>query len=173
MAAFRSGDNRQAIEWAERALQSAEMALAETSSVDGQTRARRRPRLIAHATNTIGVALARSGQFDAARERIERSLTAARERGLLEVACRAYANLGVLYSTVEPKRAIDVSLAGLELAAKIGAALAPVVPLCEPGGGILCPHGSSAKQRVFRRRRRRPNSTANSGSSITSPFRSS
>ena len=77
---------------------------------------------IAHATNTIGVALARSGQLDAARERIERSVTAARELRLLDVACRAYANLGVLYSTVEPKRAIDVSLTGLELASKIGAA---------------------------------------------------
>ena len=77
---------------------------------------------IAQATNTIGVALARSGQLDAARERIERSLAAARDLGLLDVACRAYANLGVLYSSVEPKRAIDVSLTGLELASKIGAA---------------------------------------------------
>ena len=68
------------------------------------------------------MALARSGQLDAARERIERSVAAARELGLLDVACRAYANLGVLYSTVEPKRAIDVSLIGLELASKIGAA---------------------------------------------------
>ena len=77
---------------------------------------------IAHATNTIGVALARSGQLDAARERIERSLAAAQDLGLLDVACRAYANLGVLYSSVEPKRAIEVSLTGLEIASKIGAA---------------------------------------------------
>ena len=77
---------------------------------------------IAQATNTIGVALARSGQLDAARERIERSLEAAQDLGLLDVACRAYANLGVLYSSVEPKRAIDVSLTGLEIASKIGAA---------------------------------------------------
>jgi len=77
---------------------------------------------IAHATNTIGVSLARAGRLDEARERIERSLAAARELGLLDVACRAYANLGVLYSSVEPKRAIDVSLAGLEIASRIGAA---------------------------------------------------
>ena len=77
---------------------------------------------IAQATNTIGVALARSGQLDAARERIERSLATAQDLGLLDVACRAYANLGVLYSSVEPKRAIDVSLTGLEMASKIGAA---------------------------------------------------
>ena len=77
---------------------------------------------IAQATNTIGVALARSGQLDAARERIEQSLAAAQGLGLLDVACRAYANLGVLYSSVEPKRAIDVSLTGLEIASRIGAA---------------------------------------------------
>ena len=41
---------------------------------------------------------------------------------MLDVACRAYANLGVLYSSVEPKRAIEVSRAGLEVASKIGAA---------------------------------------------------
>ena len=41
---------------------------------------------------------------------------------MLDVACRGYANLGVLYSSVEPKRAIEVSLTGLELASKIGAA---------------------------------------------------
>ncbi len=121
LAAFRGGHNQEAIEWSERAVQSAEMALTETTTVAPDTR-REATAAIAHATNTIGVALARSGQLAAARERIERSLTVARESGLLEVACRAYANLGVLYSTVEPTRAIDVSIAGLELAAKMAAA---------------------------------------------------
>ena len=37
------------------------------------------------------------------------------------MACRGYANLGVLYSTIEPKRAIEVSQTGLQLATKIGA----------------------------------------------------
>ncbi|HKE84606.1 MAG TPA: protein kinase [Vicinamibacterales bacterium] len=118
LAAFRSGDNPKAIEWAERALQSAERALATPSDAGPITKAA--TAAIAHATNTIGVALARSGQLDAARERIERSLSAAEELGLLDVACRAYANLGVLYSSVEPKRAIEVSRAGLEIASKIG-----------------------------------------------------
>ena len=121
LAAFRSGHNEQAIEWAELAVQSAEKALAESSEITPDTR-REATTAIAHATNTIGVALARCGQLAAAREHIERSLNAARECGLLDVACRAYANLGVLYSTVEPKRAIDVSVAGLELAAKMAAA---------------------------------------------------
>jgi adenylate cyclase len=121
LAAFRSGDNSKAVEWAERALQSADRALEDVAPNAAEVR-RAATAAIAHATNTIGVALARSGQLDAARERIERSLAAATDLGLLEVACRAYANLGVLYSSIEPKRAIDVSLTGLDLASKIGAA---------------------------------------------------
>jgi adenylate cyclase len=121
LAAFRSGDNRQAVEWAERALQSAERALSEPGADAAHVRTAATT-AIAQATNTIGVALARSGQLDAARERIERSLAAALDLGLLDVACRAYANLGVLYSSLEPKRAIDVSLKGLEIASRIGAA---------------------------------------------------
>jgi adenylate cyclase len=121
LAAFRSGDNTQAVEWSERALQSAERALTEPGGDSAHVRTAAMT-AIAQATNTIGVALARSGQLDAARERLERSLAAAQDHGLLDVACRAYANLGVLYSSVEPKRAIDVSLQGLEIASKIGAA---------------------------------------------------
>lgn len=121
LAAFRSGDNDQAIGWAERAVQSAETALAETGTATVDER-RTATAAIAHASNTIGVALARSGHLEAARERIERCVAMAREHGLLDVACRGYANLGVLYSTVEPQRAIDVSLTGLELASSICAA---------------------------------------------------
>jgi adenylate cyclase len=121
LAAFRNGDNTQAVEWADRALRSAEQALTEPAAEAAHIR-RAATVAIAQATNTIGVALARSGQLDSARERIERSLTTAQDLGLLEVACRAYANLGVLYSSVEPKRAIEVSLTGLEVASKIGAA---------------------------------------------------
>ena len=120
-AAFRSGDNRQAVEWCERALASAKLALTDSVS---PTAAQQKAALatIAHANNTIGVALARSGDLTTAREQIEACVTAAQELGLLDVACRGYANLGVLYSTVEPKRAIDVSLTGLEIASRIGAA---------------------------------------------------
>jgi adenylate cyclase len=121
LAAFRSGENRKAIEWAERALQSAEAAQSDESSLTPDVR-KAAAVAVAHATNTIGVALARSHQLDAAREHMERSLEIARSLGLLDVACRAYANLGVLYSTVQPQRAIEVSLTGLELASRIGAA---------------------------------------------------
>ncbi len=119
-SAFRSGDNGQAVEWAERAVHTARLALVENASATpGEYKAAMAT--IAHATNTMGVALARSGDLDGARQQVEASVTAARELGLLDVACRGYANLGVLYSTVEPKRAIDVSLTGLELASRIGA----------------------------------------------------
>jgi adenylate cyclase len=120
LAAFRSGDNQTAVEWAERALHCAQSALL-TGSADPAD-VKRVVTAIAHATNTIGVALARSGQVESARERIEQSLSASQDLGLLDVACRAYANLGVIYSSVEPQRAIEVSLTGLELASKIGAA---------------------------------------------------
>ncbi|MGH9252943.1 MAG: serine/threonine-protein kinase PknK [Vicinamibacterales bacterium] len=120
LAAFRTGENQKAIDWAERALRSAEAALVDGSSAPELRKAV--SAAVAHATNTIGVALARLGQLDAARQHIERSLEVAREQQLLDVACRAYANLGVLYSSVEPRRAIEVSLTGLELASKIGAA---------------------------------------------------
>jgi adenylate cyclase len=120
LAAFRSADNQQAVEWSERALQSAQRALHEPGDAnDVRTAA---TTAIAQATNTIGVALARSGRLDEARERIEQSLATAQDLGLLDVACRAYANLGVLYSSMEPKRAIDVSRTGLEIASRIGAA---------------------------------------------------
>jgi adenylate cyclase len=121
LAAFRSGDNEQAIGWAERALQSGEEALVDHGTADAVAR-RTATAAVAHASNTIGVALARSGRLEAARERIERSVTAALEQGLLDVACRGYANLGVLYGMIEPRRAIDVSLLGLDLASRIGAA---------------------------------------------------
>jgi adenylate cyclase len=120
LAAFRSGDNQTAVEWAERALYCAQSALLTGSAAPEEVK--RVVTAIAHATNTVGVALARSGQVEAARERIEQSLSASQDLGLLDVACRAYANLGVIYSSVEPQRAIEVSLTGLELASKIGAA---------------------------------------------------
>jgi adenylate cyclase len=121
LAAFRSGENQDAMRWAERALDAAEAALASPTVVLPDVR-RMAHVASAHATNTIGIALARSGQLDAARDRIEQSVAIARVHGLLDVACRGYANLGVVYGSLEPRRAIEASLTGLELATKIGAA---------------------------------------------------
>ena len=66
LAAFRSGDNQQAIEWSERALQSAERALTEPGGDAAHVRTAATT-AVAHATNTIGVALARSGGSTGAR----------------------------------------------------------------------------------------------------------
>jgi predicted ATPase len=121
LAAFRSGNNQEAIEWADRASSAAEAALGDPAAALPDSM-RLAHVASAHATNTIGIALARSGQLDAARDRIEQSVRIARSHRLLDVACRGYANLGVVYGTLDPKRAIQVSLEGLELANSIGAA---------------------------------------------------
>jgi adenylate cyclase len=121
LAAFRSGDNQGAVRWAEQAVAAAETALASPAAAMPGVK-RMAHITLAHAANTIGIALARGGQIDAARERVEQSVKTAREHGLLDVACRGYANLGVVYANAEPQRAIDASLTGLELATKIGAA---------------------------------------------------
>jgi adenylate cyclase len=75
---------------------------------------------VAQAYNTLGVALARMGRAEDAVGHIERSVAVAEAHDLLQAACRGYTNLGVLYSTLDPKRAIDTCLRGLETAKKIG-----------------------------------------------------
>ena len=76
--------------------------------------------MTAHAHNTLGVALARIGRLEEAVRHIERSVAAAEAHDLLQVACRGYTNLGVLYSAHDPQRAIDTSVRGLETAKRIG-----------------------------------------------------
>jgi adenylate cyclase len=66
------------------------------------------------------VALARLGRLDEAVGQIERSVEVARRHDLLQVACRGYANLGVVYSSLDPGRAIETCQSGLEIARKIG-----------------------------------------------------
>jgi tetratricopeptide (TPR) repeat protein len=75
---------------------------------------------MAQAYNTLGVALARTGRLRDAVGHIERSVAVAEAHELLQAACRGYTNLGVLYSTLDPKRAIDTCIRGLETARKIG-----------------------------------------------------
>jgi adenylate cyclase len=120
LAAFRNGDNPEAIRWSERALAAADAALKSPTAALPDVR-RIAHVASAHATNTVGIALARSGQLETARQRIEQSVAIALDHGLLDVACRGYANLGVVYGTVDPRRAIEASQTGLELATKIGA----------------------------------------------------
>jgi adenylate cyclase len=121
--AFRSGDNEGAVTWAERALAQAEDLGAASRGTDAPGAADRDAEIasaVAQAYNTLGVALARMGRAEDAVGHIERSVAVAEAHDLLQAACRGYTNLGVLYSTLDPKRAIDTCLRGLETAKKIG-----------------------------------------------------
>jgi adenylate cyclase len=115
--AFRTGDNAGAIEWAERAL--AEAARDEGAG-ESPERAREAAATRAHAYNTLGVALARTGHPGEAVDQIERSIGLAEQHDLLQAACRGYTNLGVLYSSLDPPRSIATCLRGLETAKKVG-----------------------------------------------------
>jgi adenylate cyclase len=115
--AFRAGDNTEAIAWAERAL--AEAASEEESATEPE-RAREAATMRAQAYNTLGVALARIGRLAEAVDRIEQSIGLAEARDLLQAACRGYTNLGVLYSSLDPRRSIETCLRGLETAKKVG-----------------------------------------------------
>ena len=115
---FRSGDSRGAERWARRALLQAEHA-AERGRIDPAV-SRAAALAVSHSLNTIGAALARLGRSVEAVESIERSVAVAQEAGLLQAACRGYANLGVLYSTLDPGRAVQTCQRGLDAAKKIG-----------------------------------------------------
>jgi adenylate cyclase len=115
--AFRAGDNAGAIAWAERALAEADR---ETQPAADSERAREAAVTRAHAYNTLGVALARTGRLVEAVDRIERSLDLAERHDLLQAACRGYTNLGVLYSSLDPRRSIETCLRGLATAKKVG-----------------------------------------------------
>ncbi len=121
--AFRSGDNHGAVEWAERALAQAQgvgaTSAAPPAAVDRHNE-KEAALATVHAYNTLGVALARLERPEEAAGHIERSVAVAQKHDLLQAACRSYANLGVLYSTLNPGRAIETCLNGLEVAKKIG-----------------------------------------------------
>ncbi|MGH2626124.1 MAG: tetratricopeptide repeat protein, partial [Anaerolineales bacterium] len=119
---FRSGDNAGAIVWAERALAEAERLVPRAGQSEAalEETGREAAAAVSHAYNTLGVALARVERLDEAVRHIEQSVRVAETHGLLQVACRGYANLSVLYSTVDPGQAIETCRQGLELAKKIG-----------------------------------------------------
>ena len=115
--AFRAGDHPGAIAWAERALA---VAAAEDGDASWPERARAAAAMRAQAYNTLGVALARTGRAAEAVAQIERSIALAEAHELLPAACRGYTNLGVLYSSLDPRRSIETCLRGLETAKKVG-----------------------------------------------------
>jgi len=109
--AFRMGDQAAAALRAEEAL-----ACLEAAGASGLDAARAG----AEALNTKGVALARLGRNREAVGAVERSLAIAEDAGLLSAACRAYSNLAVLYTIVDPRRAMDICRRGIEVATRIG-----------------------------------------------------
>jgi adenylate cyclase len=111
------------VEWAKQALRQIELiAAAVPADPDAAARAATRElaAVSAHSNNTLGVALARLGRLQQAVAHVEQSVAAALSEELFAAACRGYSNLGVLYTSVDPDRAIKVSLQGLALAQKIG-----------------------------------------------------
>jgi adenylate cyclase len=115
--AFRAGDNAAAIAWAERSL--AEAGDVQEECADPE-RAREAATTRAQAYNTLGVALARTGRLSDAVEQIEKSIRLAEAHDLLQVTCRGYTNLSVLYSSLDPRRSIETCHRGLETARKVG-----------------------------------------------------
>jgi adenylate cyclase len=114
--AFRLGDHVAAARWADDALSHVRGVPAEVDESAGFEAARAQ----AEALNTKGVALARLGRSRDAVQEVERSVAAAEAAGLLSAACRGYNNLGVLYSIIDPARAIEVCQQGLDVARRIG-----------------------------------------------------
>ncbi|UPK25054.1 adenylate/guanylate cyclase domain-containing protein [Bradyrhizobium sp. 195] len=114
--AFRTGDHVAAASWAEEALGYARSVPADADKHAVLEAAR----AIAEALNTKGVALARVGRHQEAVREVEQSVAAAEAAGLLNVACRGYTNLGVLYTIVDPAKAVEVCRRGLDVACRIG-----------------------------------------------------
>lgn len=114
--AFRTGDHVAAARWADEALGYARSVPAVADEQGGLEAAR----AIAEALNTKGVALARLGRHEEAVREVEQSVAAAEAAGLLNVACRGYTNLGVLYTIVDPAKAVEVCRRGLDVARRIG-----------------------------------------------------
>jgi predicted ATPase/class 3 adenylate cyclase len=114
--AFRMGDHAAAATWADEALGYAQSVPPDADKQVGLEAAR----ATAEALNTKGVALARLGRSREAVCEVERSVAVAEAAGLLSAACRGYTNLGVLYTMVDPARAIEVCRRGLDVARRIG-----------------------------------------------------
>jgi tetratricopeptide (TPR) repeat protein len=103
---FRLGRHAEATRWAEKALALGERLMA--------------PDVISHASNTIGLALARVGEIERGAEAVKVSLETALAHDLSAAACRAYANLAVLYTTIDQDRSAAYCAEGLALAMRIG-----------------------------------------------------
>ena len=114
--AFRLGDHAAAAKWADEALRHAQIVPAD---VDDPPLWRLLAPLLRRSTPRAW----RWHGWDEARTRVrevERSVAVAEAAGLLSAACRGYTNLGVLYSIIDPARAMEVCQRGLDVARRIG-----------------------------------------------------
>jgi adenylate cyclase len=118
---FRLGDNQRATEWAGRAL-------ALGVRLDA-------PDVISHAYNTLGVALARTGELERGAATVQKSLETALAHELSSVACRAYANLAVMFTSLDHERSAQYCREGLALAQRIGDQLQQSWLYCALAGG--------------------------------------
>ncbi|HXG03985.1 MAG TPA: adenylate/guanylate cyclase domain-containing protein [Candidatus Binatia bacterium] len=117
----RLGEHEPATRWARQAL-----ALGERLGA---------PDVVAEASNVLGVALARAGDLEGAAGVVGRSLETALAHELGSVACRAYANLAVMYATLDPEESGRLCRQGLALAEKIGDRLQQAWLFCVLAGG--------------------------------------
>jgi adenylate cyclase len=118
---FHRGDNESATKAAERAV-----ALGEQLGAHD---------VVSHAFNTLGVAAARRGELERGAAFVEKSLERALAHGLGSVACRAYANLGVMLAPLDHERSGEYCRRGLELAQAIGDQLQQSWLYCAMAGG--------------------------------------
>ncbi len=118
---FRLGDNPRATEWAGKAL-----ALGERLGA---------PDVVSHAYNTLGVALARAGELERGAATVQKSLETALAHDLSAVACRAYANLAVMFTSLDHERSAQYCREGLALAQRIGDQLQQSWLYCALAGG--------------------------------------
>ena len=118
---FRLGENDEATRWASQALVLGERLNA--------------PDVISHAYNTLGVARARAGGLEGGAAIVEKSLQTALAHGLGALACRAYTNLAVMFTTLDHQRSADYCRDGLALARRIGDQLQQSWLHCAMAGG--------------------------------------
>ena len=118
---FRLGDNPRATEWAGKAL-----ALGERLGA---------PDVVSHAYNTLGVALARAGELERGAATVQKSLETALAHDFSAVACRAYANLAVMFTSLDHERSAQYCREGLALAQRIGDQLQQSWLYCALAGG--------------------------------------
>ena len=98
--------------------------------------ARRRQRRRRPTTRWAWRLRARAASSEAV-DKIEQSIALAETHDLLQATCRGYTNLGVLYSSLDPRRSIETCLRGPRDREEGRRSRLPVAALCQPCGRLL------------------------------------